>query len=218
MLSFLHYPRILRSYTAPRLLLLFSLPVQFRRKNIRLAPQNYLGFGIYFVTICSHNRNSYFADISFGHVASGHLISLSARHSFLLHAFCFMPDHVHILSEGNSPQSNLLRFITAFKQRTAMAAKNRIRGPLWQTKFYDHILREPFQLEFVASYIWANPVRKGFCEDAALYPLSGSQTFDWKKLCAQSTAWQPPWKEAVPGSPRKERGESPQTGAKPGST
>jgi len=190
----------------------------FNRKNIRLAPQNYLGYGIYFVTICCHNRDSLFADLSFGHAALNHLLSIAARHSFLLHAFCLMPDHLHILSQGNSPQSNLLRFITAFKQRTALAHRNRAEGPLWQTKFYDHILREPNQLESIASYIWANPVRKGLCEDAASYPLSGSQTLNWKKLCANASVWQPPWKKLVPGSPRKERVESPQTGAKPGPT
>jgi putative transposase len=178
----------------------------FNRGNIRLAPRNYLGYGIYFVTICTHNRNPHFADISFGYVALGRLISLSGRHSFLLHAFCLMPDHLHILSEGNSPQSNLLRFITAFKQRSAIAHKNRAKGPLWQTKFYDHILREPAQLESVACYILVNPVRKGLCEDATSYPLSGSQTLEWEILCANSSIWQPPWKELVPGSLRKDRG------------
>ena len=190
----------------------------FNRKNIRLAPRNYLGYGIYFVTICSHNRNPYFADISLGHVALGHLISLSTRNSFLLHAFCLMPDHLHFLCEGNSPQSNLLRFVTAFKQRTAVAYKNRAAGPLWQTKFYDHILRAQDELESVACYIWANPVRKGLREDTAAYPLSGSQTLDWKKLSAHLNDWLPPWKKSMPGSPRKQRGESPQTGAKPGAT
>jgi putative transposase len=190
----------------------------FDRKNIRLAARNYLGHGIYFVTICCYNRNPHFADTSLGHMALGHLISLSARHSFLLHAFCLMPDHLHFLSEGNSPQCNLLRFITAFKQRTAFAHKSRAAGPLWQTKFYDHILRAPDQLESVACYIWANPVRKGLCAEAAAYPLSGSQTLDWKKLCANLSDWQPPWKELVPGSPRTERRESPQSGAKPGAT
>ena len=190
----------------------------FRRKNIRLAPPNYLGYGIYFVTICTHHRIPHFADTSFGHLTLGHLISFSARQSFLLHAYCLMPDHLHVLAAGNSPQSDLLRFITAFKQRTAFAHKNRAAGPLWQTKFYDHILRAPERLESVACYIWANPVRKGLCEDAPAYPLSGSQTLDWKKLSANLTDWQPPWKEPMPGSPRREPGASPQTGAKPGAT
>jgi putative transposase len=190
----------------------------FNRKNIRLAPLNYLGYGTYFVTICTHDRIPHFADTSLGHVTLGHLISLSGRHSFLLHAFCLMPDHLHLLAEGSSPQSNLLRFITAFKQRTAFAHKNRADDPLWQTKFYDHILRAPDQLESVACYIWANPVRKGLSGDAALYPLSGSQTLDWKELCENSNLWLPPWKEPLPGSPRKNRVESPKTGAKPGAT
>ncbi len=192
--------------------------MSFNRKNIRLAPTNYLGYGIYFVTVCTHDRTPYFADTSLGHVALGHLISLSTRHSFLLHAFCLMPDHLHFLCEGSSPRSNFLPLVTAFKQRTAFAHKNRAAGPLWQTKFYDHILRPTDQLESVACYIWANPVRKGLCEAATAYSLSGSQTLDWKKLAVNLNDWQPPWKELVPGSPRKERGESPQTGAKPGAT
>jgi putative transposase len=181
----------------------------FDRKNIRLAPRNYAGYGIYFVTICCHKRIPHFADTSFGHVALGQLMALSTRHCFLLHAFCLMPDHLHFLSEGNSRQSNLLGFVTAFKQRTAFAHKHRGQGPLWQTKFYDHILRARDKLELVACYIWANPVRARLCEDAASYPLSGSQTLGWKKLCANSNLWEPPWKELLPGSPRKERGESP---------
>jgi putative transposase len=203
---------------SPASFLVTLLHVPFNRKNIRLAPREYLGYGIYFVTICSHNRSPHFADTSFGRLTLGHLISLATRHSFLLHAFCLMADHLHFLSEGNSPQSNLLPFIMAFKQRTALAHKNRAEGQLWQTKFYDHILRAPDELESVACYIWANPVRKGLCKDAASYPLSGSQTLDWKKLCANASHWQPPWKELMPGSPRKQRGESPQAGAKPGAT
>ena len=46
----------------------------FNRKNIRLAPANYLGYGIYFVTICTHDRIPYFADTFLGHVALGHLV------------------------------------------------------------------------------------------------------------------------------------------------
>jgi len=120
-----------------------------------------------------------------------------------------MPDHLHLLCEGTTPQSNLLRFLAAFKQRAAFAHKNRTEGPLWQIKFYDHILRAPNEVESVAGYIWMNPVRKGLCEDAASYPLAGSQTMDWKKLCGKTKPWRPPWKEVVPGSPRQERGESP---------
>lgn len=173
--------------------------MSFHRKNIRLAPQNYLGYGSYFVTICTHLRTAQFSDTSYGRLVLGQLNSLSMRHSFLLHAFCLMPDHLHLLCEGNSPRSNLLRFVAAFKQRTAFAHRNRAGGPLWQTKFYDHILRGSDELESVACYIWMNPVRKGLYEDAASFPLSGSQTMDWKRLSGNSKPWQPPWKEVMPG-------------------
>ena len=184
----------------------------FQRKNIRLPQQNYIGRRVYFVTLCTYQRKSYFADLSFGHLVLGHLNSFARRHSFFLHAFCLMPNHLHFLAEGTSPQCNLLPFITAFKQRTSLAHKHRHHGNLWQAKFYDHILRDPEELAPVACYIWANPVRQELCSDFILYSLSGPQSPDWKTLYAHAAPWLPPWKKPMPGS------SAPQTGAKPAST
>jgi len=172
----------------------YSVGMSFVRKTIRLAPTNYVGFGIYFVTVCCHQRTPYFTDSSFAHFVLNHLARLSAKHCFSLPAFCLMPDHLHFLAKGESPDSNLLAFVTAFKQRTTVAHKNRAEGTLWQAKFYDHILRKPQDLEAVALYIWANPVRRGLCEDAAAYAFSGSQMPDWKKLCGRPSPWKLPWK------------------------
>ena len=172
----------------------YSIAMSFMRKNLRLAPRNYLGYGIYFVTICCYQRASFFVEGSFAHFVVHHLARLSAECSLSLHAYCLMPDHLHFLTQGESPHSNLLAFVTAFKQRTTVAHKNRAAGPLWQAKFYDHILRKPEELEAVACYIWANPVRKGLCKEASAYSLSGSRTLDWKRLCGLSSLWEPPWK------------------------
>jgi|GEM_PF-624022 len=186
------------------------------RKNIRLAPQNYVGRGIYFVTICCHNRQTYFAEVSFARVVLGCLVSLAKRHSFVLYAYCAMPDHLHFLARGGAGSSDLLAFVTAFKQRTTRMQKMRSAAPLWHAKFYDHILRDADGIEAVAHYIWANPVRKG-CPDAASYALSGSQTIDWKARTAASWMWYPPWK-GRPGSARERREQAPETGAPPGPT
>ena len=173
----------------------YSIAMSFVRKNIRLAPRNYVGCGIYFVTIRCYQRASFFAEGSFAHFVVNHLARLSAEYSLSLHAYCLMPDHLHFLAQGESQHSNVLAFVKAFKQRTTMAHKNREAGPLWQAKFYDHILRKPEELEAVACYIWMNPVRKGLSTAASDYPLSGSQTLDWKKLCGCASLWEPPWKQ-----------------------
>lgn len=169
-----------------------------QRKNIRLAPQNYVGQRIYFVTLCCHKRQGYFAEVSFARVVLACLASLAKKHSFVLYAYCAMPDHLHFLARG-SASSDLLAFVTAFKQRTTRMQKQRSALPLWQAKFHDHILRDADGIEAVAHYIWANPVRNGLCPDAASYLLSGSQVIDWKARTASSWMWFPPWK-GRPGS------------------
>jgi hypothetical protein len=104
-----------------------------------------------------------------------------------------MPEHVHFLAEGKSDDSDLIRFVKAFKQITGYACRARARGPLWQTSFYDHILRSGDSDEDVAWYIWMNPVRKGLCREPAEYPFSGSLSVPWTTF-QSSKAWVPPWK------------------------
>ena len=166
----------------------------FERKSLRLAPKNYSGHGIYFVTACCYQRRKHFADTATGFWVLDQLRRQAEAHSFALHAYCAMPDHLHLLAEGNSLQSDLLAFVTEFKRRTALVFRTRNAGHLWQGKFYDHILRSSEELQPIAGYIWLNPVRKNLCGDAGEYPLSGSETMDWKKLCGSTSDWTPPWK------------------------
>jgi putative transposase len=107
------------------------------------------------------------------------LFACANRHSFKLHAYCAMPDHLHILAEGLQEYSDLREFIRLFKQRTAFAHRQTHHRVLWEMSYYDHILRPNEPLEIAAAYIWQNPVRKKLCTDPALYPFSGSQSIPW---------------------------------------
>jgi len=93
-----------------------------------------------------------------------------------------MPDHLHFLAHGTEPTSNLLEFVRVFKLRTAYEFNKEGNRKLWEMSFHDHILRKSDEIENVACYIWANPVRGGLCSDPKGYPFSGSQTIDWMQL------------------------------------
>jgi putative transposase len=109
-------------------------------------------------------------------------------------AYCFMPDHLHLLTNGLREDSDLRRFVKDLKQRTAFSFKRMVRKELWQRYFYDHVLRPGENWQAVASYIWMNPVRKSLCRDSGDWPFSGSQVFDWKALMkAPEALWVPPW-------------------------
>jgi putative transposase len=164
-----------------------------RRKPIRLLTANYRGRRIYFVTCCCANRHLAFRDRRTAREVVHQLIASAAHHDFLLHAYCLMPDHLHILVEGTQDGSDLTRFVAAFKQQTAFVYRNRTGMSLWQSRYYDHILRKDNEIEDVAWYIWLNPIRKGLCVVPQDYSLSGSLTIDWKSRCAPARLWTPPW-------------------------
>src|SRR5271157_4999099 len=168
--------------------------VPFYPAQIRLNAEEYRGCRIYFVTICCEKRRPVFAEESKGRWALAQLMATSLRHKFTLHAYCIMPDHLHVVVEGATPACNLVKFVNAFKQRTGFEHRQACGEPLWQTRYYDHILRSRDHIEDVACYVWWNPVRAGLCANPKEYALSGSQSIDWMRFSAPVTMWQPPWK------------------------
>jgi REP element-mobilizing transposase RayT len=88
------------------------------RRNIRLSRDEYVGRKIFFITICSENRRVIFRNPLRAETAIESLKSISTSMDILVHAFCVMPDHVHVLLEGKNATSDVLRFVAQWKQST----------------------------------------------------------------------------------------------------
>jgi len=156
------------------------------RKQIRLTPDQSIGRAIYFVTICAEGRRPIFNDANRCRVAIDALKRSAARAKFSVHAFCFMPDHVHFLVEGQSPGSKLVKFANQWKQLTGYLLRGELPHGFWQRRFYDHILRHAEDSQSVGWYIWMNPVRRGIVAEAHQYPFSGSFTLEWPRASLPS--------------------------------
>jgi len=175
---------------------MFSMP--FDRRKIRLSPENYLGPRAHFVTICCDKRQNYFAIPRTADRVIALLQECASRQSFVLHAYCLMPDHLHLLAEGTEPRSDLLELVRVFKLRTAFEFRKAQGLRLWEMSYYDHILRPKDVIENVACYIWWNPVRKGLCSSPDEFPYSGSQTIPWMSRASRAPSWSAPWKQDRP--------------------
>ena len=174
---------------------------EFARKNIRLPAQNYRGRRLCFVTLCFHNRRRLGTNRRLAHWIIRQLRKHAVACEFFVHAYRVMPDHVHVLAAGATDGSNLAKFVEAFKQETAVEFARKTHRPLWQFKYYDHILRSADSADRVAWYIWLNPVRQGLFVTPTEYPFLGSFTELGAKMLngSRATEWTPPWKSvAVP--------------------
>jgi putative transposase len=78
-----------------------------------------------------------------------------------------------MLVEGDEG-SDLKEFVRLFKSRSSYFYKRLTGAPLWQSSYYDRILRRDEDSFKVAEYIINNPIRRGLVMDALQYPYSGS--------------------------------------------
>lgn len=150
----------------------------FRRKPNRLPMEVYVGPRVYSLTLACEGRRRWFAD---GRLVTDCIEALRAAartHHARVYAYCFMPDHLHLLVHGGA-RTFLPNFVHDFKQATANAFRGRFGRPLWQRSYCDHIVRSDEGVLAVARYIAGNPVRARLVEDASQYPYTGS--FDWDR-------------------------------------
>ena len=96
---------------------------------------------------------------------------------FALVAYCFMPDHVHLLVGGTCENSDGKRFISRAKQYSGFYYKQRHQQRLWQRYPFERVLRNNEATLIVARYILENPLRAGLVSDPREHPFLGSQVY-----------------------------------------
>jgi putative transposase len=148
----------------------------------RLPSFSYIGRHRYSLTFCVHNRRQVFADDRLVTLMLEQISRAAHDLGFAILAYCFMPDHLHLLVEAQTDDANLVKFAHALKQRTGFAYLRTSPHILWQKGYFDHVLRDDELTEVVARYILENPVRGGLCKVPREYKYSGSLVWSKEQL------------------------------------
>lgn len=159
------------------------------RRSVRLKDHDYSSEGLYFVTICTKDRECLFGKIVNGQVrlnAYGETVlncwNEIPKHfsHVILDSFVVMPNHIHaILSISNvgaglprpstkGAETAPLRPVTlgkivAYVKYQSTKFVNEIRNtpgiPVWQRNYYEHIIRNENELLQTQKYILENPLK-----------------------------------------------------------
>ncbi len=154
----------------------------FPRRPGRIQGFDYVGFHRYSVTICTHSRQSIFVDRAAIESVLTSIRQCAAASRFAVLAYCFMPDHLHLLVAGGEEHADFQRFMATWKQRAGYRHKQRTRQALWQESYYDHVLRDDEEVMRAVRYVLENPVRKGLARRFDEYPFSGSDVYSNEQL------------------------------------
>ena len=153
-----------------------------RKPPPRLTLFDYTGFYRYFLTICVLNRSRVFVEGGAVDLVMVELTRTANDVRFSAIAYCFMPDHMHVLVEGTHPAADFREFVRIFKQRSAFRWRQQRGTVLWQRSYFERVLRDDEDTAGVAKYLLKNPVRAGLVERPEDYPYLGSMTVALRDL------------------------------------
>ena len=153
-----------------------SLP---KRKYPRLQDKDIYSHDgtIVHVIIGTSDKRPYFSDSNLAEKFCNVLIDISKEKDVKIHAYCIMPDHIHLLLEA-SKKTSIIEFLKRIKGRFATLCRKSGKIVHLQRSFYDHILRRDEDVYNVAKYIIENPVRAGIEKAYGKYPFAGSLVYE----------------------------------------
>ena len=152
------------------------------RKPDHLKAFDYRGLYRYFLTFCTYERREIFVTAARVDLVMLQILRAAGDCDMAVITYCFMPDHLHLLIEGQQDDSDALRFIHRAKQFSGFYSRKEFRERLWQRYGFERTLRDEHATLSVARYILENPVRAGIARNAADYPFSGSKVYSVEQI------------------------------------
>ena len=152
---------------------------------MRLNGYDYSQDNLYFITICTNNRDKCFGRIidremelnEYGKIADEQFKWLQSQYSYIkISVWIIMPDHIHAIIQINADRVRsrpdptmdptmetikikpLPELIGAYKTTTSKRIhQSGMCNFLWQRSYYDHIIRNSTEYNRVYRYIENNP-------------------------------------------------------------
>ena len=125
---------------------------------------------IYLLTTVTRNRQPLFRDFRAARCCINVLRFQHDRGLVGSLAFVVMPDHLHWLVELLAGDLAGLMKSLKCQVTNRLNAHSGQSGSIWQSGYHDHALRQDEDLQAMARYLVANPLRAGLVEKLMDYP------------------------------------------------
>ena len=154
-----------------------------RERRHRLPREDYRGQIWGSFTACVHNQSQIFTTDKIVAAFVEILDWACTRNDCVALLYCFMPDHLHVIFQGQSEHADLYKTMVDFKQKSGFFLRANRSHSRWQKGFYDHLLRSEKQLARALRYVAENPVRLGLVAHWQDYPFTSSIGVSMSHVC-----------------------------------
>lgn len=153
------------------------------RKSVRIKGYDYSKEGMYFITICTQNRECILGTIKneksilndYGKIINEEILKTNEiRQNAEINNYIIMPNHVHMIIEineklgfedkdsnqgvCNTPLQSPSQTIGAIVRSIKGKISSKIGYRIWQKNYYEHIIRNEKELYKIQEYIQYNPL------------------------------------------------------------
>ena len=146
------------------------------RRLRRLRGFSYRGRHAYALVLSTFQRRPLFVNPDVVAAVRGEILRAAEHEDVAVSAYCFMPDHVHLVVRGRSADASLIAFVKRAKQMSGFWHRRATGQRLWHTGYFERVLRDGNEHRAAVRYALENPVRAGLVTSAELYPYMGTPT------------------------------------------
>ena len=154
-------------------------------RHLRRLDRIWIPGAVYFVTLCVRDCRQILVAAATEAILRSEWESAKDRHGWLVGRYVIMPDHVHFFCAERAEGAihSLSRFVGSWKEWTAkeMGSVCSIPTPVWQERFFDHLLRSDESYSEKWAYVRENPVRAGLVLRWEEWPFQGFVDFDFPR-------------------------------------
>ena len=147
---------------------------------------DYTGKHTYFLTFSTQYRRTLFLQADLVEEVRSQFLRACRQLSIELTAYCFMPDHVHLLLDSTTDGSDVRKWIKLAKQLSGYLFAQAHSGRLWQRYGYERVIGDDVERALTIRYIVENPVKAGLAGCPQEYPFLGSERYTVEELTAQA--------------------------------
>ena len=136
-------------------------------------PRLDLSHRTYYLTCCLDRRRPLLGEAGLAEHLLRLYLAERDRGNIGLHGYVIMPDHYHVLFtlKKETSVSALVRRVHSLFGRRCREVM-RVTGRVWQSRFYDHVIRDQEDAEAKLAYMHANPFTAGLTDAPLAYRWS----------------------------------------------
>lgn len=144
---------------------------RFREEpHVRLSTPLLSRWGVLF-TVVTANRRPLFMEAAKVDILRNGFHHVMTRRPFHLDPIVILPDHLHCLwrmPEEDADFSNRWKMLKGYVTRHLTD----VSGRIWQSRFWEHLIRDEEDWCRHVDYIHYNPVKHGLVDDPTAWPFS----------------------------------------------